>query len=102
MPGAASRKRATSSGLNTTGTLRGSFMVDRCLLRSGIKRHLEKEPQCRDCGVDLGDAGAARRQMQLKAAYILRFGCIGRALEVAREVLDPLHIVVLGLLRELA
>src|SRR5215831_16445132 len=67
-----------------------------------IKRHPEKEPQCRDCGVDLGNADAARRQMQLKAAYIFRFGCIGRALEVAREVLDPLHIVMLGLLRELA
>jgi hypothetical protein len=31
----ASRKRATSSGLNTTGTLRGSCMNDRCLARSG-------------------------------------------------------------------
>src|SRR5215475_11818539 len=40
--------------------------------------------------------------MQLKAAYIFRCGCIGGALEVAREVLDPLHIVMLGLLRELA
>src|SRR5215813_5658659 len=40
--------------------------------------------------------------MQLKAAYIFRFGCIGRALEVTREVLDPLHIIMLGLLRELA
>src|SRR5882724_11157970 len=35
MPGAASRKRATSSGLKTTGTLRGSCMNDRCLTRSG-------------------------------------------------------------------
>jgi hypothetical protein len=34
--GAASRKRATSSGLKTTGTLRGSRMNDRCLARSGL------------------------------------------------------------------
>src|SRR5215471_3436857 len=40
--------------------------------------------------------------MQLKLAYIFWFGCIGGALEVSREVLDPLHIVMLGLLRELA
>src|SRR5215468_487158 len=40
--------------------------------------------------------------MQLKLAYIFRFGCIGGALEVICEVLDPLHIVMLGLLRELA
>src|SRR5262249_61159200 len=67
-----------------------------------IKRHPEKEPQCRDGGVDLRRAGAARRQMQLKAAYIFRFGCIGGSLEVARELLDPSHIVMLGLLGELA
>src|SRR5215472_10475132 len=103
MPGAASRKRAISSGLKITGALRGSCIVDRCLPRSGtIKRHPEKEPQCRDGGVDLRCAGAARRQMQLKAAYIFRFGCIGGSLEVARELLDPSHIVMLGLLRELA
>src|SRR5262250_660411 len=67
-----------------------------------IKRHPEKEPQCRNRDVDLCNAGAARRQMQLKAAHVFRFGCIGRALEVTREVLDPLYIVMLGLLRELA
>src|SRR5262252_9324089 len=67
-----------------------------------IKRHIEKEPQCRNRDVDLWNAGAARRQMQLKAAYIFRFGRIGRTLEVTCEVLDPLHIVMLGLRRELA
>src|SRR5215469_513954 len=67
-----------------------------------IKRHLEKEPERRDCAVDLGNAGAARCQMQLKAAYIFRCCCIGRALEVDREVLDLSHIVMLGLLGELA
>src|SRR5215470_16484999 len=40
--------------------------------------------------------------MQLKLAYIFRFGCIGGALEVICEVLDPLHIVMLGFLCELA
>src|SRR6266700_1273186 len=40
--------------------------------------------------------------MQLKAAYILGFGGVWRTAEKLREVLDPLHIVVLGLLRELA
>src|ERR1700751_504473 len=40
--------------------------------------------------------------MQLKGAYIFRFGCIGRALKIARELLDPLHVVMLGLLGELA
>src|ERR1700730_7449482 len=67
-----------------------------------IKRYIEKEPQCRDCGVDLWNTSAARHQMQLKAAHVFRFGCVGRAAEVTGEVLDPLHIVMLGLLRELA
>jgi hypothetical protein len=35
MPGAASRKRATSSGLKTTGILRGWCIDDRCLTISG-------------------------------------------------------------------
>src|SRR5215467_15882931 len=67
-----------------------------------IKRHSEKEPQCRDGGVDLRRACPARRQMQLKAAYIFWCGSIGGSLEVARELLDPSHIVMLGLVRELA
>jgi hypothetical protein len=45
-----------------------------------IKRHVEKEPQCRDCGIDLGNAGAARRQMQLKAAYISALAVSGERL----------------------
>jgi hypothetical protein len=39
--------------------------------------------------------------MQLKAAYIFWFGCIGGSLEIARELLDPSHLVMLSLLREL-
>ena len=53
-----------------------------------IKRHPEKEPQCRDSAVDLRCAGAARRQMQLKAAHIFRFRCIGGSVDVVRELLD--------------
>src|ERR1700683_3053176 len=40
--------------------------------------------------------------MQPKAAHVFRFGGVGRAPEELCEVLDPLHIVMLGLLRELA
>jgi hypothetical protein len=36
--------------------------------------------------------------MQLKAADVFRVSCVGRAVEVTGEVLDPLHIVMLGLL----
>ena len=103
MPGAASRKRATSSGLKTTGGLRGSCMNDRCLVRSGrSRRHLEQEPQRRDGGIDLRRACAARRQMQSKAAHVLRRGRVGRAAKEGGQVLDPLHVVMLGLRCELA
>src|ERR1700693_3550788 len=40
--------------------------------------------------------------MQPKAAHVFRVGGVGRAPEELCEVLDPLHIVMLGLLRELA
>src|SRR5215470_4697652 len=96
MPGAASRKRATSSGLNTTGALRGSCMNDRCL------RHLEEKPQRRDGGVDLRRACTARRQMQSKAAHVLRLGRAGRVAKKGGKVLDPLHVVMLGFRCELA
>ena len=62
-----------------------------------IERHIEEEPQRRDGGVDLWRACAARRQMQPKAAHVLRLGRVGRAAEERGEVLDPLHIVMLGL-----
>jgi hypothetical protein len=67
-----------------------------------IQRRIEEEPQRRDGGVDLWRAGAARRQMQPKAAHVLRLGQVGRAAEKRREVLDPLHVVMLGFWRELA
>src|SRR5258708_39318568 len=103
MPGAASRKRATSSGLKDNRNLARLMHGRQVPAEVGtIKRHIEKQPQCRDCGVDLWNASAARRQMQLKAAHVFRVSCVGRAVEVTCEVLDPLHIVMLGLLRELA
>src|SRR6266403_3788506 len=40
--------------------------------------------------------------MQPKAAHVLRLGCVGRAAKERREVLDPLHVVMLGLRCELA
>jgi hypothetical protein len=44
----------------------------------------------------------ARCQMQLIAANILPAGSCGRSTEKRREVLDPLHVVMLGLCCELA
>src|ERR1700736_4178869 len=67
-----------------------------------IKRHLEEEPQRRDGDVDLWRACTARRQMQPKTAHVLRLGRGGRAAEERGEVLDPLHVVMLGFWRELA
>src|SRR6266849_6404291 len=67
-----------------------------------IKRHLEEEPQRRDGGIDLGCARPARRQMQSKAPYVLRLGRGRRAAKERGEVLDPLHVVMLGLRCELA
>src|SRR6516165_10180285 len=40
--------------------------------------------------------------MQSKAAHVLRLGRAGRAAKEGGEVLDPLHVVMLGLRRELA
>ena len=63
------------------------------------KRDLEKEPQCRDALVDGGNAGATRRQMKLIAAYVFEARRVGRSAEEGSEVLDPLHVVMLGLRR---
>src|SRR5216683_1747773 len=62
-----------------------------------IERHLEEEPQRRDGGIDLGCARPARRQMQAIAPYVLRLGRVRRAFKERGEVLDPLHVVMLGL-----
>src|SRR5712671_5540950 len=67
-----------------------------------IERHLEEEPQRRHGGIDLGCARPARRQMQSKAPYVLRLGRGRRAFKERGEVLDPLHVVMLGFRCELA
>src|SRR5665647_2282374 len=66
------------------------------------KRDLEKEPQCRDALVEGRNAGATRRQMKLIAANVFEARRVGRAAEEGSEVLDPLHVVMLSLRRELA
>jgi hypothetical protein len=66
------------------------------------KRDSEKEPQCRDALVEGRHAGAARGQMQLIAPHVLEACRVGRSAEKSGEVLDPLHVVMLGLRRELA
>src|SRR6202162_101159 len=67
-----------------------------------IERHVAEEPQCRNGGVYLGRIGAARGKMQPKAPHLLRARRAGRAAQECRELLDPLHIVMLGFGRELA
>jgi hypothetical protein len=69
-------------------------------LRTGARWRL----MCRfsHAGMSSQRAGAARRQMQPKAAHVLRCGGVGRAAEKRSEVLDPLHVVMLGFRRELA
>ncbi len=61
------------------------------------QRDLEEEPQGRDRLVDGRYADAARCQMELIAAHILKAGQIRRSSEEGCEVLDPLHVVMLGL-----
>ena len=58
--------------------------------------------ECGDGGVDLGCACASRRQMQSEAPHVLRLGRGRRAAKERGEVLDPLHLVMLGFRCELA
>src|SRR3954447_19079241 len=67
-----------------------------------LERNLEEEPQRRDGLVDSRHANAVRCQMQLVAPHVLKTRRFRRSPEEYREVLDPLHIVMLGLRRELA
>jgi hypothetical protein len=48
------------------------------------------------------EIGAARGEMQPKAPHLLRARRAGRAAQECRELLDPLHVVMLGFRRELA
>src|SRR5207253_1723004 len=66
-----------------------------------LERDPEEEPQRRDSLVDRRHADTARCQMELVAPYILEARRIRRSPQEHREVLDSLHIVMLGLRREL-
>src|SRR4051794_21640150 len=66
------------------------------------ERDPEEEPERRDGLIECRHANAARRQMQLVAADVLETRRIRGSSERRREVLDPLHVVMLGLWRKLA
>jgi hypothetical protein len=95
--------RPTSCGLNTSRQL-ARLVHERHLLGEigSIERHIEEEPQRRNRTVDLGCMRAARCQMQLIASHVFLAGAGRRSAKKRREVLDPLHVVVLGLRPELA
>ena len=59
----------------------------------------EKEPQRRDGLIEGRHADAARREMQLISPHVLEARRVGRAAEEGGEVLDSLHVVMLGLRR---
>jgi hypothetical protein len=89
---------ATHCGGRRTKTSKGGNRgLGRCRPRSIFGRAATPRPWR-----DLWSAGAARRQMQPKAAHVFRFSRVRRADEERRKILDPLYIVVLGLRRELA
>src|SRR5271170_7864547 len=67
-----------------------------------LQRDPEEEPQRRDGLVDGWYADAACGQIQLVAPHVLEARRIRGSPEEHREVLDPLHVVMLGLRRELA
>jgi hypothetical protein len=67
-----------------------------------LERDLKEEPQRRDGLIDGRHANTACRQMELVAAHVLEARRIRRSPEERSEVLDPLHVVMLGLRRELA
>src|SRR5882724_7432057 len=66
------------------------------------ERYPKKEPQRRYGLIERRHANAARCQMQLIATHVLEVRRIRRSPEKRSEVLDPLHVVMLGLRRELA
>jgi hypothetical protein len=66
------------------------------------ERDPKEEPQRRDGLIEGRHADTARRQMKLVAAHVLEARRIGGSPNKRGEVLDPLHIVMLGLGREFA
>ena len=94
------RKRATSSGLSTTGSLRGSRtngMRSRDL--AARERHREEEPQRRHCRVLARNRDAAGGQMQLIAPQVLRARLVRRAAKEDGEVPDGTDVGCLRLRR---
>jgi hypothetical protein len=79
-------------------------MDERCVLDDvvALEGDPEKEPQRRDGLIEGRHADALGSKMQLIAAHVLEACRIGRAAEECGEVLDSLHVVMLGLRRELA
>jgi hypothetical protein len=67
-----------------------------------LERDPEKEPQYGDGLVEGRHTYPARNQMQLVAAHVLEARRIGRSPEERSEVLDPLHVVMLGFGRKFA
>ena len=63
-----------------------------------FERHVEKEPQRGDGGVDGRNADRQLRQMHLKAAKVLARGGVRRAAKKGREGSDVPHVVFLHLL----
>src|SRR6202021_562575 len=63
---------------------------------------LEKKPQGGDACVEGRNAVTSCCEMKLIASHVFEARGIGRAAEESGEVLDPLHVVMLGLRRELA
>src|SRR5579863_8670568 len=63
------------------------------------KRDPEKEPQRRDALIEGRNPRATCRQMKLIAANVFETRGIGRAAKESSKMLDPLHVVTLGLRR---
>src|SRR5471030_2784642 len=103
MLGAPSRKRATSSGLKTTGTLRGSCMNDRCLARSGRSSvTLKKNRSAETVALIFGVPAPLDARCKPEAAHLLRLCRVGGPPQKRGEVLDPVYVVMLSFWRQLA
>src|ERR1017187_4038592 len=100
-PGAASRKRETSSGLKTTGSLWGWRTNGRWLaisVRPSVTRKKNRSPDT----VLFMLAAEIRGETKLKATHILVAGRVRRAAEKHSQAPDAADIVVVGLRPEIA
>src|SRR5271165_1292818 len=95
-PGAASRRRAASSWLSTTGALRGWFTVVRGRTRSGRSSVTLKKNRSAAMAALMDPAPCADlllRHMQLKAAKVVPRCRIRRAAEKGREGPDVPDVI---------